>query len=62
VSLGIYFSCDVPGDAVPDTFASDNGRLFQLLLVLFEVIRKICALLEHKFISERFDVGWLDSH
>jgi hypothetical protein len=62
VFLGIYFSCDVPGDTVPDTLASDNSGLIQLLLVLFEIVRKICALLGHKFISERFDVGWLDSH
>jgi hypothetical protein len=62
VFLGIYFSCDVPGDAVPDTLASDNSGLIQLLFVLFEVVRKICALLGHEFISERFDVGWFDSH
>jgi hypothetical protein len=62
VFLGIYFSCDVAGDAVPDTLASDNSGFIQLLFVLFEVVRKIGALLEHKFISERFDVGWFDSH
>jgi hypothetical protein len=62
VSLGIYFSCDVSGDAVPDTLASDNSGLIQLLLVLFEVIRKIHPLLGYKFSSERFNVGWLDSH
>jgi hypothetical protein len=62
VSLGIYFSSYVSGDAVPDPLASDNSGLFQLLLVLFEIVGEIFALLYDKFISERFDVGWLDSH
>lgn len=60
--LGIYFSCDVSGDPVPDTLAPNHSGLFQLLFVLFEVVGEICALLGHKFVSNGFDIGWLDSH
>jgi hypothetical protein len=62
VFLGIYFSCDVPGDTVPDTLASDNSRLAKLLLVLIKIVGKILALLGYKFSTERLYVGWLDSH
>jgi hypothetical protein len=60
--LGIYFSCNVSGDAVPDTLAVDHGGFFQLLLVLFEVVREIRALFCDEFCPDGFDIGWLDSH
>jgi hypothetical protein len=56
VSFGIYFSRDIPGNAVPDTLASDYCRFTKLLLVFIEAAGKIVPLLGQKFSTERFDV------
>lgn len=54
--FGIHSSCNISGDAVSDALAVYNSGLFQLQLILFEVIRKTCALLTHKFISDIFNI------
>jgi hypothetical protein len=60
--FGIHFPGDVPGNAVPDTLASDNSGLFQLQLILFEVLAKVLPLPGHKGSSEGFNVRRFDSH
>jgi len=54
--FGIHFSCNITGDAVPDTLASDYSGLFQLQLILFEVLRKVSFLLDQKFSTEIFNI------
>jgi hypothetical protein len=56
VSLGIYFSRDISGNAVPDTFASNDRRFAKLLLVFIKAAGEIVPLLSQKFGTERFDI------
>jgi hypothetical protein len=56
VSLGIYFSRDIAGDAVPDTLASNYCRFIKLQLVFIEAAGEIAPLFGQKFSTERFDV------
>ena len=54
--FGIYFSCDVAGDAVPDTLAFDRCGCGECLLVLIEVVREALPLLGQKFGTEIFNI------
>jgi hypothetical protein len=52
MSFGIYFSCDVTGDAIPDPLALNDCGRTKLLLVLIKVVGEVVPLLGEKFSTE----------
>ena len=56
MSFGIYFSCDVPGNAVSYALAANNRGYAELLFVRIEIIREVIPLLCKEFGTDRFNV------
>jgi hypothetical protein len=62
VSLGIYFSCDKTRNAVPYTFAIDQGKTCHCLFILIVIAGEFLAVFCEQFETQRLDIGRLDAH